>query len=151
MWPLWWNYFFIPWQSHNILFTVYVCYNSYAGQFHVFPFQKGILSVHLPVYLYVFRLCVCLPPCLPVLVFSGSLAAVKLENIMMRAALLKDVRQLSPQHQTFSLEAYHSLILHFAPKHTGFSYLGMYSRSVLSNGITLPIIMPFIVIIVPIR
>uniref|UniRef100_A0A8C5BNW1 Uncharacterized LOC115549685 n=1 Tax=Gadus morhua TaxID=8049 RepID=A0A8C5BNW1_GADMO len=62
----------------------------------------------------------------------GSLAAVKLENIMMRAALLKDVRQLSPQHQTFSLEAYHSLILHFAPKHTGFSYLGMYSRLLLA-------------------
>ncbi|XP_030220991.1 uncharacterized protein LOC115550274 [Gadus morhua] len=77
-------------------------------------------------------LCVCLPPCLPVLVFSGSLAAVKLENIMMRAALLKDVCQLSPQHQTFSLEAYHSLILHFAPKHTGFSYLGMYSRLLLA-------------------
>ncbi|XP_030199775.1 uncharacterized protein LOC115545857 [Gadus morhua] len=62
----------------------------------------------------------------------GSLAAVKLENIMMRAALLKDVRQLSPQHQTFSLEAYHSLILHFTPKHTGFSYLGMYSRLLLA-------------------
>ncbi|XP_026100436.1 uncharacterized protein LOC113071285 isoform X1 [Carassius auratus] len=62
----------------------------------------------------------------------GSLAAVKLENIIMRTALLKDVRQLSPQHQTFSLEAYHSLILHFAPKHTGFSYLGMYSRLLLA-------------------
>ncbi|XP_077061940.1 uncharacterized protein LOC143714600 [Siphateles boraxobius] len=62
----------------------------------------------------------------------GSLAAVKLENIIARTALLKDVRQLSPQHQTFSLEAYHSLILHFAPKHTGFSYLGMYSRLLLA-------------------
>ncbi|XP_059361678.1 uncharacterized protein LOC132099256 [Carassius carassius] len=62
----------------------------------------------------------------------GSLAAVKLENIITRTALLKDVRQLSPQHQTFSLEAYHSLILHFAPKHTGFSYLGMYSRLLLA-------------------
>ncbi|XP_051952543.1 uncharacterized protein LOC127622482 [Xyrauchen texanus] len=62
----------------------------------------------------------------------GSLAAVKLENIITRTALLKDVRQLSPQHQTFSLEAYHSLILHFAPKHTGFSYVGMYSRLLLA-------------------
>uniref|UniRef100_A0A8C1UBN3 Uncharacterized protein n=1 Tax=Cyprinus carpio TaxID=7962 RepID=A0A8C1UBN3_CYPCA len=46
-----------------------------------------------------------------------------------RKALVKDIRQLSPQHQTFSLEAYHSLILHFAPKHTGFSFLGMYTRT----------------------
>ncbi|KAK0143923.1 hypothetical protein N1851_017743 [Merluccius polli] len=62
----------------------------------------------------------------------GSVAAVKLESIITRTFLLKDVRQLSPQHQTFSLEAYHSLILHIAPKHTGFSYLGMYSRLLLA-------------------
>ena len=49
-------------------------------------------------------------------------------RVAARKALVKDVRQLSPQHQTFSPEAYHSLILHFAPKHTGFSFLGMYSR-----------------------
>uniref|UniRef100_A0A8C1RTG5 Uncharacterized protein n=1 Tax=Cyprinus carpio TaxID=7962 RepID=A0A8C1RTG5_CYPCA len=52
--------------------------------------------------------------------------------IVTKTSLLKDVRQLSPQHQTFSLEAFHSLILHFAPKHTGFSYLGMYSRLLLA-------------------
>ncbi|XP_051996987.1 uncharacterized protein LOC127654043 isoform X5 [Xyrauchen texanus] len=62
----------------------------------------------------------------------GSLAAVKLENIITKTALLKDVRQLSPQHQTFSLEVYHSHILHFAPKHTGFSYVEMYSRLLLA-------------------
>lgn len=60
--------------------------------------------------------------------YSGSPAATKLESVAARKALVKDIRQLSPQHQTFSLEAYHSLILHFAPKHTGFSFLGMYSR-----------------------
>lgn len=53
---------------------------------------------------------------------------MKLESIAAKKALLKDVRKLSPQHQTYSLEAYHSLILRFAPKHTGFSYLGMFSR-----------------------
>ncbi|XP_030205821.1 uncharacterized protein LOC115538274 isoform X2 [Gadus morhua] len=62
----------------------------------------------------------------------GSPAATKLESVAARKALVKDVRQLSPQHQTFSLEAYHSLILHFAPKHTGFSFLWMYSRLLLA-------------------
>ncbi len=61
-------------------------------------------------------------------VYAGSAVAVKLENVATRTVLLKDVWQLSPQHQTFYLEAFHSLILHFAPKHTGLSFLGMYSR-----------------------
>ena len=80
---------------------------------------------------------ICLSAYLSILVFAGSMGAVKLESIITKTSLLKDVRQLSPQHQTFSLDAFHSLILHFAPKHTGFSYLGMYSRSVLCNGITM--------------
>ncbi|XP_065121196.1 uncharacterized protein [Paramisgurnus dabryanus] len=63
----------------------------------------------------------------------GSMGAIKLESIVTKTSLLKDVKQLSPQHQTFSLEAFHSLILHFAPKHTGFSYLGMYSRLLLAS------------------
>ncbi|XP_073668046.1 uncharacterized protein [Paramisgurnus dabryanus] len=64
--------------------------------------------------------------------WKRSTVAVKLESIASRTALVKDVRQLSPQHQTFSLEAFHSLMLHFAPKHTGFSFLGMYSRLLLA-------------------
>ncbi|XP_067281531.1 uncharacterized protein [Pseudorasbora parva] len=64
--------------------------------------------------------------------WQRSPAATKLESVAARKALVKDIRQLSPQHQTFSLEAYHSLILHFAPKHTGFSFLGMYSRLLLA-------------------
>ncbi|KAK7877112.1 hypothetical protein WMY93_032192 [Mugilogobius chulae] len=62
----------------------------------------------------------------------GSMAAIKLENVATRQTFVKDVRQLSPSHQTFSLEAFHALILHFAPKHTGFSFLGMYSRLLLA-------------------
>ncbi|KAL8605017.1 hypothetical protein ACOMHN_018819 [Nucella lapillus] len=40
--------------------------------------------------------------------------------------LLKDVRKLSPLYQTSALEAFHSLIVRFCPKHTAFSWLGMY-------------------------
>ncbi|KAL8570201.1 hypothetical protein ACOMHN_030996 [Nucella lapillus] len=42
--------------------------------------------------------------------------------------LLKDVRKLSPLYQTSALEAFHSLIVRFCPKHTAFSWLGMYCR-----------------------
>ncbi|CAL8341817.1 unnamed protein product [Gadus morhua 'NCC'] len=60
----------------------------------------------------------------------------KISAASRKRELAMDVRQLSPQHQTYSLEAFHSLILHFAPKHTGFSYHGMYSRlcNVINRG-----------------
>jgi len=58
------------------------------------------------------------------------MASEKLGQILLNTYILKDVRKLSPKHQTSSLEAFHSLVLHFAPKHTSFSYLGMTRRSV---------------------
>ena len=45
--------------------------------------------------------------------------------------LLKDLRRLSPEHQTSSLEAYHSVIIHFAPKYAVPSYFGMLSRYII--------------------
>lgn len=41
---------------------------------------------------------------------------------------LKDVRQLSPEGQTSSLEAFHSVVNHFAPKMLHFPYEGMNAR-----------------------
>ena len=60
--------------------------------------------------------------------YLGSLDAVKLDGLINKATLLRSVRKLSPLHQTSSLEAFHSLLLQFVPKHTAFSYMGMHAR-----------------------
>lgn len=49
-------------------------------------------------------------------------------DLITNARLLKDIKKLSPSYQTSSLEAYHSLLLKFTPKHTHFSWLGMMAR-----------------------
>lgn len=59
---------------------------------------------------------------------TGSNAAVKLEELLLKPQLLKDLSQLSPKYQTSTLEAKHSLDIQFVPKHTAFSYWGMYTR-----------------------
>ena len=56
--------------------------------------------------------------------------SVTLTKIITSTHMCKDVRRLSPIHQTSSLEAFHSLILHFAPKNLALSYKGMDSRLV---------------------
>lgn len=58
----------------------------------------------------------------------GSKVVEKLEGIIHSRQMKKDIRMLSPQLQTANLEAYHSLINHFAPKMNKFSYQGMQSR-----------------------
>uniref|UniRef100_UPI00358F7204 uncharacterized protein n=1 Tax=Myxine glutinosa TaxID=7769 RepID=UPI00358F7204 len=63
-------------------------------------------------------------PCTP--------AMVKLEKLVRSPALLRDMRQLSGQEQTSSLEAFHSLLNHFAPKMYSFSYHGQLSRTLLA-------------------
>lgn len=45
---------------------------------------------------------------------------------------MKDVVKLSPHHQTSSLEAFHSVILRFAPKNVVFPFIGMLCRLYLA-------------------
>jgi hypothetical protein len=42
--------------------------------------------------------------------------------------LLRDITKLSPDHQTYGLEVYHSVVNHFAPKSTHFYFLAMAAR-----------------------
>ena len=57
-----------------------------------------------------------------------SKACEKLYYIICNNKLLEDVQKLSPQQQTSSLESYHSVVNHFAPKLLAFSYIGMPCR-----------------------
>ncbi len=59
-------------------------------------------------------------------------AASKLSSIINAKALCKDVKRLSPVYQTYCLEAFHSLIIQFAPKSIAYSYMGMKCRLLLA-------------------
>ena len=45
----------------------------------------------------------------------GSKASVLLEEVLRSPNLISDVKRMSSSHQTSSLEAFHSLIIHYAP------------------------------------
>ena len=58
----------------------------------------------------------------------GTTAYAKLSELLTKTSLLKDVCQMSGEFTTSSLESFHSVLNHFAPKLLGFSYYGMTSR-----------------------
>ena len=58
----------------------------------------------------------------------SSKLAVKLEKVVMSKSLLKDIQKLSGEHQTSVVEAFHSLIIQFAPKSIVFSFSAMKCR-----------------------
>ncbi|XP_063731390.1 uncharacterized protein LOC134859038 [Eleginops maclovinus] len=62
----------------------------------------------------------------------GSIALHKLEKILVNKRVVRDVEKLSHQHQTSSLEAFHSSILHFAPEDVVFPFMGMLCRLYLA-------------------
>ncbi|XP_064470217.1 uncharacterized protein LOC135384967 [Ornithodoros turicata] len=56
----------------------------------------------------------------------------KVTDIIAAPALLKDIPQLSSQDQTYGLEAFHSVMLHFTPKTFSFHDEGMLARTQLA-------------------
>ncbi|XP_035862681.1 uncharacterized protein LOC116042204 isoform X2 [Sander lucioperca] len=63
---------------------------------------------------------------------KGTPAFYNLEKELTKKTVLKDIAKLSPHYQTSSLEAFHSVILRFAPKNVVYPYLGMLCRLYLA-------------------
>uniref|UniRef100_A0A8C6WSC0 Uncharacterized protein n=1 Tax=Neogobius melanostomus TaxID=47308 RepID=A0A8C6WSC0_9GOBI len=59
-------------------------------------------------------------------------SAMEMERIVCNPRLLKDICQLSSSYQTSTIEAFHSLLNHFAPKMISFSFNGMECRTTLA-------------------
>ncbi|CAN8020745.1 unnamed protein product, partial [Ixodes persulcatus] len=57
---------------------------------------------------------------------------VALHKIVMARHLLKDIPRLSGGSQTYKLEAFHSLLIHFTPKSSHFSYDGLVARTCMA-------------------
>ena len=55
-------------------------------------------------------------------------ASEKVSARITNKSFCQDVKKMSPKYQTSACEAFHSVVIHFAPKSTAFSYKGMLSR-----------------------
>ncbi|CAN7950014.1 unnamed protein product, partial [Ixodes pacificus] len=53
----------------------------------------------------------------------------RLESVLMPAHLLRDIPRISPKEQTYALESFHGILVHFAPKSSKFKYEGMLART----------------------
>ncbi|KAG1926991.1 uncharacterized protein LOC120480138 isoform X3 [Pimephales promelas] len=62
----------------------------------------------------------------------GSTALNKLHRVLMNERVLSDVEKLSPHYQTSTVEAFHKVISHFAPKHVVFPFTGRLCRLYLA-------------------
>ncbi|KAM7307030.1 uncharacterized protein ISCGN_010666 [Ixodes scapularis] len=65
-------------------------------------------------------------------VAKGTETFKKLEAILMAPHLLRDIPFLSPKEQTFGLESFHAVLIHFAPKSSKFLFEGMLSRTYIA-------------------
>ncbi|XDV52549.1 hypothetical protein PO909_021269 [Leuciscus waleckii] len=62
----------------------------------------------------------------------GSTALNRLHRVLTNKRVLSDVEKLSPHYQTSTVESFHKVILHFAPKNVLFPFIGMLCRYVFS-------------------
>ena len=60
--------------------------------------------------------------------YIDTKASEKLSSIIQNRRFCGDVKKLSPLYQTSACEAFHSVVINFAPKSTAFTYNGMLSR-----------------------
>lgn len=58
----------------------------------------------------------------------ASRAFAALKGIVESPSLLRDLKQIAPAAQTFSLESFHSVLIHFAPKSNAFTQGVMKAR-----------------------
>ncbi len=63
-----------------------------------------------------------------IIFFSDTKASDKISSIIQNKRFCGDVKKLSPQYQTSSCEAFHNVMIHYAPKSTAFTYNGMLAR-----------------------
>ncbi|KAH7972204.1 hypothetical protein HPB52_009145 [Rhipicephalus sanguineus] len=59
---------------------------------------------------------------------EGSESFLRLRGILAAPHLLRDLPRASHKAQTFGLEGFHSLLIHFAPKSSRFTYEGILAR-----------------------
>lgn len=59
---------------------------------------------------------------------AGTTAYELICDVVESPRRIKDIRQLSPVGQTSSLESYHSIVNHFAPKMIHFHHAAMRTR-----------------------
>ena len=61
--------------------------------------------------------------------FLDTKPSIKISDLQSKNRLCNQIKKLSPLHQTSAIEAFHSVMIQFAPKSRAFSYKGMLARS----------------------
>ncbi len=67
-------------------------------------------------------------PCAVKYVFTETKPYALIHDRITSASLRRDMRKVSPHFQTSSLEAFHSLLIRYCPKHTHFKWLCQLAR-----------------------